>query len=1389
MNILKINITVFFLFLINSWAGAQTVLISPTGDGGFENGTTFASNGWTVVNSLPLQINQWFLGTTVAGFTGTRCAFVGTASTNNNYNANAASVVHIYRDVVIPAGQSSVKLKFRWKSRGRANEDIMNIYLAPTSYTPTAGTIPPAANLIGEDYRNNTTWINDSLELDCAVSGTTQRLIFTWLNDNATGNNPAIAIDNIEFKCTGISNCNSALGTGVFSVPNLPYNSGPGSTCGMVDDVSDANTPVCGDPDYLSDEDVVWVFTPASTGQISIDLNSPAGQSTGLHLYDGCPLGACASSSASCVAFVQDAGGNKSLCVGVVAGHTYYLVLDGDNACNSYDNLYISAVVTSLAGATCANAVSIATLPASFLNESTACMNDDYTIATTGSCGSLYVSGEDKVYTYTSAGNECIGITLSNVSTTLMGFQVYYGCPGSGGTCIAFFGGANVITGSATLSLAGTYYIVVDSWAPPASVGYDLFIQSFGSGASNDLACNAQLLSTGVYTAGNNSCSSGSGEPVSPLCWTGNILNTVWFKGVVGVAGTAFIQTQTLTLTDTQIEVFGGTCSGLVSITGNCNDNGIVGCAGSTLSSSITLTGLTPGDTLYIRVDGANDLTGSFNIIFSDAPLTAGFNQQDCLGAINVCSPVINQPTSFFGCGLVGEIPPPGSVSNPGTNVNSGNSGCLLASELNIVWYTINIASNGVLKWTHTHPAGFYDWILFDLTNNSCQDIQNNTLPPVRCNWNGSASTMCGMQNPIPFGASPFNFEAPLTVTAGQKFALALSNYSGTNGGFTLDFSGSTCAFGNSSTISWTGSTNTTWSNTANWSGCNIPACGVDANIFPGTNDPVITTNTTVNSLTILAGATLTIAPGVTVNICGDFNNYGNLVAAPSSTISMSNGAVTQTFNGNFTGLSKLGNVTISKAFGTAVTNADLDIAGNLLNSGAASIFDLNNKYIKLAGHFNNSSGNLTIINAAPTGTLEFNGTATQTYAPGTGSPLLLNNVIINNFGGGVQLFLQDMLIASSGTLELVNGILKTNTNKVTIQNTDPLSVTGGSLNSYVQGKLQRFINGTPDVYEFPIGHSVKGYQLAEVEFTSPTVIADLTATFNTYPVLPNGPVSSDCSGINYNSHPVLDNGFWEILASSNPTSGTFDLRLFPTNFSSAATYTTVLSSSLNPPSTSGWGLSGNCAPLSNAVLTERLNMSGFGYFGIGQGIPGTLPVELVAFSGTGYSDFNLLEWKCLSEKNNDFFILEKSANGTDFLPVAKLDGAGTSHQPTDYSYQDFEISEEISYYRLRQVDFDGSATLSEMIIVQRKKNQQFSIQPNPVSQHLTVEFPVKKNISKLIIYEMTGKIVLEIPVNDELFISEQDVSGLADGRYLLGVIDQGDQAPEVRKFVKRAGF
>ena len=105
-------------------------------------------------------------------------------------------------------------------------------------------------------------------------------------------------------------------------------------------------------------------------------------------------------------------------------------------------------------------------------------------------------------------------------------------------------------------------------------------------------------------------------------------------RGLSTPYGVLAIQTQLISLADNQIEVFSGACNSLTPIAGGCNDNPV---SGFDVAAELQLNALTPGSVVYIRVDGVDNLTGTFNIMASDSIAQAGFNNQDCLGAIPVC--------------------------------------------------------------------------------------------------------------------------------------------------------------------------------------------------------------------------------------------------------------------------------------------------------------------------------------------------------------------------------------------------------------------------------------------------------------------------------------------------------------------------------------------------------------------------------------------------------------------------------------------------------------------------------------------------------------------------------------------------------------------------------
>ena len=130
------------LALVGNQAVAQTTIISPTGDGGFETGATFAANNWNVVNTGTANGSQWFVTTATVtngsySFvpTGSRAAYISNnGGINWRYNTTgASSASHLYRDVTFPAGEPGATLSFRWNANGESgNWDILYVYHWPT---------------------------------------------------------------------------------------------------------------------------------------------------------------------------------------------------------------------------------------------------------------------------------------------------------------------------------------------------------------------------------------------------------------------------------------------------------------------------------------------------------------------------------------------------------------------------------------------------------------------------------------------------------------------------------------------------------------------------------------------------------------------------------------------------------------------------------------------------------------------------------------------------------------------------------------------------------------------------------------------------------------------------------------------------------------------------------------------------------------------------------------------------------------------------------------------------------------------------------------------------------------------------------------------------------
>lgn len=97
---------------------------------------------------------------------------------------------------------------------------------------------------------------------------------------------------------------------------------------------------------------------------------------------------------------------------------------------------------------------------------------------------------------------------------------------------------------------------------------------------------------------------------------------------------------------------------------------------------------------------------------------------------------------------------------------------------------------------------------------------------------------------------------------------------------------------------------------------------------------------------------------------------------------------------------------------------------------------------------------------------------------------------------------------------------------------------------------------------------------------------------------------------------------------------------------------------------------------------------------------PIALPIELISFTGTTQNNVNTLMWATASERNNAYFTLERTANGTDFEVIANINGSGNSQTMNEYTVIDPIYNESINYYRLKQTDYDGKFKYTDLISI-----------------------------------------------------------------------------------------
>jgi subtilisin-like proprotein convertase family protein len=363
----------------------------------------------------------------------------------------------------------------------------------------------------------------------------------------------------------------------------------------------------------------------------------------------------------------------------------------------------------------------------------------------------------------------------------------------------------------------------------------------------------------------------------------------------------------------------------------------------------------------------------------------------------------------------------------------------------------------------------------------------------------------------------------------------------------------------------------------------------------------------------------------------------------------------------------------------------------------------LNNETLRVRGNFDNRAA----FNAG-NGTVIFNGSGLQNVSAGGDN---FFNVTMNNSGSGVRLLGDDMRIA--GTLNLTQGIINTNSHRVNILNPIATALSTGNANAYVFGQLRRAIQTNASTYSLPVGTATE-YRLAQVlnnhlEGIS-YIDAEFITSFNNSGSL--DPEKAHDFGTLYSS--IAPEGIWRITPNEQPNLGSYSVRLWfnggghnafaniidnqfgvlrrPDGSSSAFDWTGEPGGGmLSPEFTPGRTLASGYA--------ARNEVSSFSEFSIGKSdMP--LPIELLTFTAQHKFGQVFLKWSTGSEINNDFFTLERSKDAIFSEIIGFVNGAGNSAQTLHYQFIDTMPLSGLSYYRLKQTDFDGSFEYSSWIPV-----------------------------------------------------------------------------------------
>lgn len=474
--------------------------------------------------------------------------------------------------------------------------------------------------------------------------------------------------------------------------------------------------------------------------------------------------------------------------------------------------------------------------------------------------------------------------------------------------------------------------------------------------------------------------------------------------------------------------------------------------------------------------------------------------------------------------------------------------------------------------------------------------------------------------------------------------------------------------------------------------------------------------------------------------------------------------------------------ITLAQNANVIVNNSTVKIVSN----GSPYIVLNNANYVNNASstHFTGASSTVKVVGGSATlATISSNGAYETVF----------NNLWMER-PNGLSLLSP---ATATGTLRMIQGNISTTAaNLLTVGASTTIPGSVNWTDGTVVGPLKRFYATTANAAQaagiFPIGNSTYN-RYAQINYTSNMgtggyIIAEYKNGVcpigsNGLPAIINGQLITNFE----------EQGYWDIRPTGGNLNATnYDLLLRGNHLTPIGNMSDfrIIKSVGHTAWNDNVPGDGNHVAATGSItdfIIGATAMNSFSWFDIGySNDPTPLPVKLTRLTASCGTGKVVIKWSTASEQNSDYFILEKSRDLETWHFLTNVDAAGNSNFTKDYQSVDENPWGGIAYYRLVQVDYDGTKTTygPVSVVCDNSKNDMI-VFPNPSQGHFTVEISSSEAIAnaQLTLIDMAGKIVMNQNLsitqgNNQILFNDADLQA---GTYIVKLYGGKDHFQPVK--------